>query len=167
MTIQICPADTTDIPAILAIYNDAVMNTTASYDYEPATLEQRTNWFEQHRLSGMPVLVARDENQHVVAWGSLSKFRDKIGYQYTVELSVYVAPDKRRQGIGRCMVEALIEAAKRLGKHVIIGGVDADNHASIQLHLSLGFEEVAHFKQVGYKFDRWLDLVFLQRKLVD
>ncbi|MBZ0294766.1 MAG: GNAT family N-acetyltransferase [Anaerolineae bacterium] len=165
MPVQICHAQHTDIPAILAIYNDAVLNTTASYDYEPNTLQQRTLWFEQHQQQGFPVLVAVDDTGQVVGWGSLSRFREKIGYQFTVEHSVYVAADYRGQGIGRFIVQTLIDEACALGKHVIIGGVDGSNAASLRLHQSLGFEEVAHFKQVGYKFDRWLDLVFLQRVL--
>ena len=167
MTIRICPADTTHLPAILEIYNEAVLNTTASYDYEPHTLEQRTRWFEQHQQMGLPILVALDETDRVVGWGSLSKFREKIGYQYTVEHSLYVATDQRRRGIGRVILLALIEAARTLGKHIILGGVDASNEASLQLHRSLGFEQVAHFKQVGRKFDRWLDIVFLQKTLVE
>jgi phosphinothricin acetyltransferase len=103
----------------------------------------------------------------VVGWGSLSKFRDKIGYQYTAEHSVYVAADHRRQGIGRMILLELIEAARALGKHILIGGLDASNEASLRLHQALGFEQVAHFKQVGYKFDRWLDLIFLQRTLTE
>lgn len=167
MSLRICPAQLSDLPAILEIYNDAVLNTTASYDYEPHTLEQRTQWFEQHQRQGLPVLVAMDESDRVVGWGSLSKFREKIGYQHTVEHSVYVAPDQRRRGAGRLIVDALIEAARSQGKHVIIGGVDASNEASIRLHLSLGFEEVAHFRQVGHKFGRWLDILFFQRLLID
>jgi L-amino acid N-acyltransferase len=165
MSIHIRPAQTDDIPAILAIYNDAVLNTTASYDYEPSTLEQRTLWFEQHQQQGFPVLVAVTDADIVVGWGSLSKFRDKIGYQFSVEHSVYVDATQRRQGIGRLILQALIEAAQTMGKHVMIGGVDASNEASLCLHQALGFEQVAHFKQVGYKFDRWLDLVFFQRNL--
>jgi L-amino acid N-acyltransferase len=167
MNIRICPAETLHIPAILEIYNEAVLNTTASYDYEPHTLEQRTKWFEQHQQIGLPIFVALDDRDQVVAWGSLSKFREKIGYQHSVEHSLYVAADQRRRGIGRILLMALIEAARNLGKHVIIGGVDASNEASLQLHLSLGFEQVAHFKQVGYKFDRWLDIIFLQRTLTE
>ena len=165
MNIRICPAEPTHIPAILDIYNEAVLNTTASYDYEPHTLDQRTTWFEQHQQQGFSVFVAVDETERVVGWGSLSKFREKIGYQHTVEHSLYVAANQRRRGIGRLLLLALIESARNLGKHVIIGGVDASNEASLQLHQSLGFEQVAHFKQVGYKFDRWLDIVFLQRTL--
>ncbi len=165
MSIHIRLAQTDDIPAILAIYNDAVLNTTASYDYEPSTLEQRTLWFEQHQQQGFPVLVAVDDADMVVGWGSLSKFREKIGYQFSVEHSVYVAANQRRQGIGSLILQALIEAAQEMGKHVMIGGVDASNEASLSMHQALGFEQVAHFKQVGYKFDRWLDLVFFQRNL--
>jgi L-amino acid N-acyltransferase len=167
MNIRICPAETTHIPAVLEIYNEAVLNTTASYDYEPHTLEQRTKWFEQHQQLGLPIFVALNDTDQVVGWGSLSKFREKIGYQYSVEHSVYVAADQRRRGIGRLLLRALIEAARNLGKRVIIGGVDASNEASVQLHLSLGFEQVAHFKQVGYKFDRWLDIIFLQKILTE
>ena len=165
MNIRICPADVTHLPALLDIYNEAVLNTTASYDYEAQTLEQRIKWFEQHQQLGLPVFVAVNDTDRVVGWGSLSKFREKIGYQHTVEHSLYVAANQRRRGIGRLLLLALIESARNLGKHVIIGGVDASNEASLQLHQSLGFEQVAHFKQVGYKFDRWLDIVFLQRTL--
>ena len=167
MTHFIRPATLADLPAILAIYNDAVINTTASYDYEPATLDQRTRWFEAHQQAGLPVLVAEGAAGQVVGWGSLSHFRDRIGYQYTVEHSVYVAADQRRQGIGRALLLALIDSARGLGKHVLLGGLDADNEASLNLHLALGFEQVARFKQVGYKFGRWLDVIFLERMLTD
>lgn len=167
MPVQIRPAQATDLPAILDIYNDAVLNTTASWDYDPATLVARTLWFEQHQQLGYPVLVAIDETDRVVGWGALSKFREKIGYQFTVEHSVYVADGFRGQGIGRCIVAALIDEAQRLGKHVIVGGVETSNEASLRLHRSLGFVEVARFKEVGYKFDRWLDIAFLQKILVE
>ena len=167
MTTRIRSAQSSDLPAILAIYNEAVLNTTASYDYEPNTLEQRMVWFEDHQRQKLPVVVAVNAAGTVIGWGSLSKFRDKIGYQYTVEHSVYVAPGQRRQGVGRLIVTTLIEAARDLGKHSIIGGVDTQNEASLRLHQVLGFEQVAHFKQVGYKFDRWLDLVFVQRILAE
>ncbi len=166
MTISLRAAQSSDLPAILDIYNHAVLNTTASWDYEPSTLDQRTRWFEQHKHLGLPVLVAVDEAGTIVGWGALSEFREKIGYQYTVEFSVYVAADHRRRGIGRLIVLALIDSACALGKHIIVGGVDASNEASVRLHEALGFEKVAHFKQVGYKFDRWLDLIFFQRVLM-
>lgn len=166
MTIQIRLARESDIPAILAIYNDAVLNTTASWDYEPSTLEQRTRWFELHKQLGLPIFVAESAPATVVGWGSLSKFREKIGYQFTVEHSLYVTAECRRQGIGRAILVTLIDSARDLGKHAIIGGVEAGNAASVTLHQSLGFEQVAYFKQVGYKFGRWLDLIFFQNVLV-
>jgi L-amino acid N-acyltransferase YncA len=143
------------------------MNTTASYDYEPNTLEQRTQWFDHHAHDGLPILVAVNPADAVVGWGSLSKFRDRIGYQYTLEHSVYVAADRRGQGIGSLMLQSLIDTACAMGKHVLIGGVDASNEASLRLHRAYGFEEVARFKQVGYKFNRWLDVIFFQRFLVN
>lgn len=167
MQIHIRPAHMTDLPAILDIYNDAVLNTAASWDYEPATLEARTLWFEQHRQLGYPVLVAIDDAGCVVGWGALSKFREKIGYQFTVEHSIYVASGFRGRGIGRVIVQSLIDEARQLGKHVIVGGVETSNEASLRLHLSLGFVEVARFREVGYKFDRWLDIAFLQKMLTD
>jgi L-amino acid N-acyltransferase YncA len=165
MSVQILPALSTDIPAILEIYNEAVLNTTASWDYEIATLQQRMLWFQLHQAQGFPVLVARDENNLVLGWGALSKFREKIGYQFTVEHSVYVAPAYRGKGIGRLIVQALIAEAQQMGKHVVVAGVEKSNEASLCLHRSLGFEEVACFRQVGYKFGCWLDLVFLQKML--
>ncbi|MEO8606566.1 MAG: N-acetyltransferase family protein [Chloroflexota bacterium] len=165
MTILIQPAQTHHIPAILEIYNEAVLNSTASYDYEPSTLEQRTQWFNHHQELGLPVFVALDPADCVVGWGSLSKFRDKIGYQYTLEHSVYIAVDQRGQGIGSLMLQNLIDTACGLGKHVLIGGVDSSNEASLRLHKTFGFEEVARFKQVGFKYNRWLDVIFFQRFL--
>jgi phosphinothricin acetyltransferase len=165
MTHTIRPATRADLPEILAIYNHAVLHTTASYDYEPSTLERRTQWFEEHEASGLPVVVAVNDAGTVCGWGSLSGFRERIGYRFTVEHSVYVSADHRRQGIARLIVTAMIDAARGLGKHVVIGGVDANSEASVQLHRSLGFEEVGRLREVGYKFDRWLDVIFFQLML--
>jgi phosphinothricin acetyltransferase len=165
MSIRIRAAETEDVPAILDIYNEAVLNSTATYDYEPNTLEQRVRWFEQHREQGLPILVAVNAEGRVVGWGSLSNHKERRGYQYTVEHSTYIATDQRRQGIGRLILAALIDAACALGKHIIMGGVDGENEASLRLHEAFGFERVAHFKQVGYKFDRWLDVIYFQRTL--
>jgi L-amino acid N-acyltransferase len=162
MSISIRPAAHADLPAILAIYNDAVLNTTASYDLEPSTLEQRVAWFDDRLRHGFPVLVA-DAGGEVVAFGSYGKFREKPGYRYTIEHSLYVAPEWRGRGVGRSMLQALIELAQAAGKHSMIGGIDATNSASIALHTSLGFVEVARFREVGHKFGRWLDIIFVQR----
>jgi L-amino acid N-acyltransferase YncA len=113
---------------------------------------------------GYPVLVAVDE-RGVVGFGSFGSFRTAPNYRYTVEHSVHVPADARGAGLGSRLVTGLMERASALGKHVMIAGVDATNDASLRMHARLGTEEVAHFREVGFKFGRWLDLVFLQRPL--
>jgi L-amino acid N-acyltransferase len=155
-----------DVPAILDIYNEAVMNTTASYDLEAVSLESRLSWFDDKQASRRPVWVigrgVSGEGGEVLGWSTYGDFRAKPGYRYSAEHSVYVAAQARGQGLGRLLMAPVIEHARAAGIHVLIGGVDASNAASIGLHLSLGFEQVAHFRQVGRKFGRWLDLAFLQ-----
>lgn len=175
------PAQAADLPAILSIYNDAILHTTAVYEYAPHTLAMRSEWFAAKQAGGYPVLVATIADapasvapasvapasdatgaDTVVGFGAFGSFRAGAAYQYTVENSVYVADGWRRQGIGRRLLLALIEEARRQGKHTLVGVIDADNQPSLHLHASCGFVEAAHFHQVGYKFDRWLDLKFLQ-----
>jgi L-amino acid N-acyltransferase len=153
-----------DLPAILAIHNDVVANSTAIYSNDPATLEDRAAWRAARLAQGYPVLVARD-GADVLGFTTFGDFRPWPGYAATVEHSVHVHPDARRRGVGRALLSALPARAEALGKHVMIGGIDADNAASLALHASLGFEKVAHFREVGRKFGRWLDLVFVQRRL--
>jgi L-amino acid N-acyltransferase len=154
-----------DLPQLLSIYNDIILHTTAVYDYEPHTLEMRQQWFETKKEQGFPVFVA-EENGKILGFSSIGPFRAWAAYKYSVENSVYVAAEARGKGIGKLLIPPLIEAAIKLQLHTIIAGVDATNEASLQLHKSFGFEEVAHFKQVGWKFDRWLDLKFLQLIIV-
>jgi phosphinothricin acetyltransferase len=150
-----------DLPQVLAIYNDIILHTTAVYDYEPHTLEMRKQWFETKRQQGFPVFVAEEEGE-ILGFSSIGPFRAWAAYKYSVENSVYVAAGVRGKGIGKLLLPPLIGAAKNLQLHTVIAGIDATNEASLKLHKSFGFEEVAHFKQVGWKFDRWLDLKFLQ-----
>jgi phosphinothricin acetyltransferase len=159
--IQIRTARETDLEAILEIYNDAILNTTAVYDYEPHTLEMRRQWFRIKEAQGYPVFVA-EENGKIAGFSSMGPFRAWAAYKYSVENSIYVAAGQRGKGIGKLLLEPLIKAASALDLHTIIAGIDATNEISIKLHRSVGFEEVAHFKQVGYKFGRWLDLTFMQ-----
>lgn len=160
--VKIRPATHADLPGILAIYNEAVLNTTATYDYEPRTLEHRTAWFEDHVKHGYAVLVAADDAGRVVGWSALNRFHDRKGYQFTTENSVYVAADQRGKGIGKLLLAPLIEAARQRGCHAILAGIDATNEASLRLHARFGFQEVARLKEVGYKFERWLDVVYLE-----
>jgi L-amino acid N-acyltransferase len=159
--IHVRDATENDLPAILAIYNEVIVNTTAVYDYEPHTLEMRTAWFNTKKEQGFPVFVAAEDGK-VLGLSSIGPFRAWAAYKYSVENSVYVATEARGKGIGKLLMPPIIEAAKQMGMHSIIAGIDAGNEASIQLHRHFGFKEVAHFKQVGWKFERWLDLKFLQ-----
>ena len=160
---QIRPATRADLPGILEIYNDAVLTTTATYDYEPRTLEHRTQWFEERQRDGYPVFVAVDDAGRVIGWSALNPFHARIGYRFTSENSVYVAADMRGKGVGKLLLAPLIEGAKARGLHAIIAVIDADNEASIRLHAAFGFEKVGHFKQTGFKFNRWLDVVYMER----
>lgn len=159
--IQIRKAVEKDLEEMLAIYNDIILNTTAVYDYKPHTMEMRQQWFRTKQEQGFPVFVA-EENGKVVGFSSIGPFRAWAAYKYSVENSIYVAADQRGKGIGKLLMPPLIQAAEQLNMHTILAGIDAGNDASIQLHQKFGFEEVAHFKQVGFKFGRWLDLKFLQ-----
>jgi phosphinothricin acetyltransferase len=150
-----------DLPQLLEIYNDIILNTTAVYQYQLHTLEMRREWFALKQQQGFPVFVA-EENGYVAGFSTIGTFRQWQAYKYSVENSVYVASDKRGKGIGRLLLQPLIDASIQMDMHTIIAGIDATNAASLHLHKKFGFEEAAHFKQVGYKFNRWLDLKFLQ-----
>jgi phosphinothricin acetyltransferase len=150
-----------DLPAILDIYNEVIANTTAVYDYDPHTYQMRKTWYDAKQKEGYPVFVAVEGHQ-IVGFSSYGPFRAWAAYQFTVENSVYVAADQRGKGIGRLLMIPVIESAREKGKHAIVSGIDASNEASLRLHKSFGFAEVAHFKEVGHKFGQWLDLKFMQ-----
>jgi L-amino acid N-acyltransferase YncA len=153
-----------DLPGLLAIYNDVIANSTAVFSDLAVTVEERASWLEARRAAGYPVIVASDSSG-VVGFGSFGDFRSWPGYRFTVEHSVHVRVDRRGEGIGSMMLATLIARASALGKHAMIAGVDADNVASVRLHERLGFTKVARLSEVAWKFDRWLDLLFLQRLL--
>jgi L-amino acid N-acyltransferase YncA len=150
-----------DLPAMTVIYNDIIINTTAVYDYDPHTIEMREQWFAAKQAQGFPVFVA-EENKVIVGFSSFGTFRTWAGFKNTVENSVYVAHEHRGKGIGKLLLPPLIDAAKELKIHAMVAGIDATNIVSLKLHEKFGFVEVAHFKEVGFKFDRWLDLVFME-----
>ena len=164
MSITVRDATESDLPRILEILNDAIANTTAVWSWTPLDLANRQAWLAARRQRGFPVLVATDESG-VLGYASYGPFRDWDGYAQTVEHSVYVDSAARGRGLGRGLLQALIIRAQEAGLHVMIGGIDASNTVSIRLHESLGFTETARMPQVGRKFDRWLDLVFLQKQL--
>ena len=150
-----------DIPALSEIYNHVILNTTAVYQYEAQTLEMRRAWYEAKMKDGYPVFVAEEDGK-VVGFSSYGPFRAWAAYKYTVENSVYVANGQRGKGIGRMLMQPVIDSARSRGLHAIVSGIDASNDASVRLHEQFGFREVAHFKEVGFKFGRWLDLKFLE-----
>ena len=158
------PARHDDVPMITEIYNDAVLHSTASWDLEPASLQERLDWFGKKMAGQWPVLVDEEDGE-VAGWGSFGPFRDKPGYGRTVEHSVYVRKDLQGRGIGSRLMSALVSEARRRGIHAMVGGVSADNAAGIAFHETHGFVAVARLPEVGRKFDRWLDLVLLQRLL--
>ena len=161
---EIRDATESDLPAILAITNEAIANTTAVWNSTPATLEARTAWMRDRQARGFPVLVATDGGE-VVGFASFGDFRPFEGYLHTVEHSIYVAPEAQGRGVGKALLAALVGRARALGKHVIVGGIEAGNAASIALHARAGFVETGRLTEVGQKFGRWLDLVFMQLML--
>src|SRR5690606_604760 len=161
---QISDAQESDLPGILAIYNDVIATSTAVFSDDPVTLDERRAWWRTRIAQGYPVLVAR-EADGVAGFATFGDFRAWPGYRFTVEHSVHVRADRRGKGIGTALIQALLQRAAALGKHVMVAGIDAANTGSIRLHERLGFEHVGRLKEVGWKFDRWLDLVFLQREL--
>jgi L-amino acid N-acyltransferase len=159
---QVRDATEADLPMILAIYNEIIANTTAVYSENPVTLDDRRAWWLARVAQRYPVLVAYDSGS-VCGFATFGDFRAWPCYRHTIEHSVHVRADCRGQGLGKRLVTELLPRAATLGKHVMIAGVDAANSASIGMHESLGFERVAHFREVGRKFGRWLDLKFMQR----
>ncbi|PXY41272.1 N-acetyltransferase [Flavobacterium cheongpyeongense] len=161
MNVIIRQANTTDLDKILEIVNHSILNTTANYSYEIQNLETQTKWFEEKNSKNLPIIVA-DLDGEVVGYGTYGQFREKIGYQYTVEHSVYVVDNVIGKGIGKQLLTELIHLAKQQGYHVMIGAIDADNTGSIAFHEKFGFVVTGTIREVGYKFDHWLDLVFMQ-----
>jgi L-amino acid N-acyltransferase YncA len=150
-----------DLAEILAIYNEVIRNSTAVYSEEEFTPARGEAWFAGKKDQGFPLVVARDASG-ITGFGTFGEFRAWPCYRHSVEHSVHVRSDRRGQGIGRALVVELKARAAAGSKHVMIAGIDADNAVSIGLHRSLGFTRVGHFHEVGFKFGRWLDLVFMQ-----
>jgi L-amino acid N-acyltransferase YncA len=150
-----------DLVGILNIYNDVIINTTAVYSEQPHTLQMRKDWFNDRVTNKFPVFVA-DVDGQVAGFSSFGHFRAWPCYRFTVEVSVYVDKSYRGLGISKMLLRALVNRANEMNIHAVIAGISADNQVSINLHRSFGFDEVANFKEVGYKFGRWLDLKFFE-----
>lgn len=153
-----------DCAAIAAIYNHAVINTAAIWNDQTVDADNRIAWFEARALLGYPVIVS-EENGVVTGYASFGDWRAFDGFRHTVEHSVYIHPDHQGKGLGLALMVRLIEEAKRIGKHVMVAGIEAQNQGSIHLHQKLGFTITGQMPQVGTKFGRWLDLTFMQLQL--
>ncbi|HJT80980.1 MAG TPA: GNAT family N-acetyltransferase, partial [Chthoniobacterales bacterium] len=152
VTVRIRRAQVTDAPAIATIYNEAIATTTATFDTEPKSIEERIRWLESHD-DRHPVLVAELDND-VVGWASLTRWSDRAAYNDTVETSFYVHSNYRGRGIGRKLQEALIDEAQRLGFHTLIARITAGSAESLHLHETTGFVHVGVLREVGRKFGR-------------
>lgn len=153
-----------DLPGILAIYNDAVLNTTAIWNETVVDLDDRRRWYDARIAGGYPVLVAVD-GATVLGYATCGPFRAFEGFRRTAELSIYVAPGQRGRRIGDRLLGALVDESRDRGLHVLVAGIEAENLLSLKLHARHAFYECARMREVGNKFNRWLDLVFMQRLL--
>jgi phosphinothricin acetyltransferase len=162
---RIREAESRDIGGILEIYNDAVLNTTAIWNDVIVDAANRAEWLADRKRLGYPVVVAVDDADAIIGYASFGDWRAWDGYRHTVEHSIYVHRERRGIGIGAALMTALIDRAKTIGKHVMVAGIEANNMGSIRLHEKVGFERTGHLKEVGAKFGKWLDLVFMQMKL--
>lgn len=164
MNFSVRDATEADLPGILDIYNEAIRSTLAVFTEQETTLDERRSWFRQRTGAGYPILVAETAGR-VLGFSTFGDFRAWPGYRHTVEHSVYVHSDARRHGLGAALVTPLLDRAEALDKHVIIAGIEAANTASIALHERIGFERIGVMREVGEKFGRWLDLLFMQKIL--
>lgn len=158
-------AEINDLPTLLEIYNDAILTTTATFDLEPVTIESRRIWFQKYG-GKYPIIVAEVEGS-VIGYACLSPFREKEAYEKTTELSIYISSTNRGGGIGKSLMKELLTRARELNYHAIMSGITAGNAASVKLHEKFGFVEVGCFKEVGFKFNRWQDVLFYQLIISD
>ena len=163
MTYSLRPATTNDLASINAIYSHSVLHSTATYQTEPSTDAERAAWFAAHGPQH-PVIVAEIEGR-VAGWGSLSSFHPRAAFARTVEESVYIHQDFHRRGIGRAILTDLLARAKTLGHHRVIAAISGDQEPSLALHRTFGFVDVGHLTEVGFKFEKWLDLVYLEYRI--
>ncbi|WP_234123880.1 GNAT family N-acetyltransferase [Clostridium hydrogenum] len=153
-----------DLMGILEIYNDAIINTTAIYAYEPHNIEERKNWYNERKENGHPILVFEEENK-VVGFATFEQFRAYPAFKYSLEHSVYVHKDYRKKGIGKKLLEELIKIADKMEYKIMVAAIDSENKGSIELHKKFGFEYSGTIKKSGFKFGKWLDLVFYELEL--
>lgn len=164
MDIIIRSATEKDLGDILEINNHEILHSTVNYDYDPKTLEFQKSWFQEKIEKGFPIIVVTVD-QKVMGFATYGTFRPKPAYKFTVEHSIYLHHKARGKGVGKQLMHELIRLAKKDGYHLMVGGIDSTNLDSLEFHKRLGFQEIGRFKEVGRKFDKWLDLIFVQLPL--
>ena len=162
---RIGPCHEGHLPAIRAIYNDAILTTTALWEYAPRSEAAVAAWWEAKRSAGLPVLGVEDGRGELLGFATWGPFRPFPAYKYSVEHSVYLAAPARGRGLGRRLLQTLVREAERREIRLMVGGICASNAASIALHRALGFEHAGTIRAAGFKFGRWLDLEFWQKHL--
>lgn len=163
--VKIRPATRDDLPRLTEIYNYYVVNTPITFDLEPVTVAQRTRWFEEHAGAKRHRLFVAEDSGAVVGWAGTGPFRDRAAYDTSVETSIYCANDATGRGIGAMMYRVLLDALKREDINRVLAGITLPNEASIALHRKFGFTDVGVFSECGRKFDRYWDVVWLERPL--
>ena len=163
MELRLCTEQ--QLNEILEIYNDAILNSTALYDYKTRTMDMMHVWYADKLKGNYPVIGAFDEKNILLGFSTYGQFRVQPAYKYTVEHSVYVRPDRRGQGIGKILLQEIIKKAGEQDFHVMMGVIDASNSVSMKLHEKEGFVLAGILKEVGYKFGKWLDAAFYQLTL--
>jgi L-amino acid N-acyltransferase len=162
MQVRLVDCNRTHGPEILAILNEAIESSTALYDYKPRPLTAMDGWFDAKERGNYPVIGAVDETNQLAGFASYGPFRAWPAYKYSIEHSLYVERGRRGQGIGRLLLGAIIERARRQDYHTLIGGIDSRNAVSIALHRRFGFELCGEIRHAGFKFQNWLDLQLYQ-----
>lgn len=160
------PATDADLDGILAIHNAAIRDSLAIWTDVEVDRADRERWLAAHDEDGHPVIVAEVEGV-VAGYAAYAQWREKSGYRHTMEHSVYIADEYQRRGLARALMTELIRLARERDVHVLIAAIEASNTASIALHEQLGFEPPLVFREVGRKFDRWLDLALMRLELVE
>lgn len=166
MQFKLRPAIADDLEQIMAIFNQEILHGTANWRDEPRSLEQMQQWFARLQQQQFPLIVAQlVGSDQIAGYADYDTFREISGYKHTVEHSVFVDPSYARQGLGKKLMQALIDTAKAQQLHIMVAAIDAENHASIRLHEALGFVQTGLMPQVGQKFGQWRDLALLQLNL--
>ena len=159
---ELRPCTEQQLPEILDIFNDAILNSTALYDYKTRTLDMMQAWYADKQIGNYPIVGAFDENNLLLGFSTYGMFRVRPAYKYSIEHSVYVRPDKRGQGLGKILLKEIIKKAQEQNFHTLVGVIDASNTVSMKLHEAEGFVLTGIMKEVGYKFGKWLDAAFYQ-----